>query len=301
MELHPGQILLSPEDVAQLAALPPPPAPPSPIPAPVPVPQPDPLPPGDVVRPIGEKPTDASTGPRSALTDVMVSLTTPLKVSGAQKGKHFRGGQVKAQPGSTWADCAVDNFQVGNGPVRADYCDLGYLIEQTNNLDPLDEVLHATHCKVSGPEHNDAVRFGPYVWGDQTRLIDVLLEDCLIQSPFTDSPGAHFDLIQTGGGKGYVKLNRCALRYLTTAVQEDATAYFNNGAHNVGVELTDVWVDGGPVAYVFQGPMKVTRAAVARSCKRFGYVYPSALQSMLPVLTDVYDDAGAPILAPKGA
>lgn len=269
--------------------------PPVPTPAPPPAPDPVPLPPADVVNPIGPKPTELSTGPRIPLVDVEIAAGTELVLpAGTYTGKNYKG-MVVGKPGAGFVDCAMWGLKgQWTPPLSADHCDIGYLGVVTNNTDPTLSAFTARFCKFRGPLDNDAIRLAAATWGDNSRYLNALFEDCLLTSPFMGKAGAHFDLLQFGGGRNAM-FRRCAFLYTTTYfIENEANNYVNNGTKNPGVELEDCWFDGGPVEYVLSGPMKATRAIIARSCKKAGYTTGGTV-STRPTLVNVYDDAGAPI------
>jgi hypothetical protein len=214
-------------------------------------------------------------------------------LSGSHSGKRFTS-QVIVNGTATFTDCIFEKgFQIFNGPVLVEYSDIsGWWGVTTDNTDPNKAVFTMRHSKSVGPLNGDAIRIGAYsTFGDHSKYTNTLIEDSILNTPY-NSFGAedHFDLLQFGGGRN-ATFNRTVFSYSTMKFGPQATNYINNGAYNINVRLTDIWIEGGPVGYVLSGPMTVTNCTIGRSTMQYGFVYPAKGT----VLSNCKDDAGAVI------
>lgn len=219
------------------------------------------------------KPTDASTGPRGALT----STHSGGRISGTFSKVRFTGN-VEIPAGAavtTLTDCVID----GQLSIRStnlvviEHCDVnGWFGHRTDNKDKSKQLLIVRHSKFVGPKNNDAVRFANTVgWGDNSTYQNTLVEDTIFHSPFVQTPGAHFDAIQFGGGNNHV-FNRVLISYTPGPMVSGAVAYVNNDTQNGGVVFNDLWIEGGGVSYVLRGGMTVNNCLIDAAAAGYGYV-----------------------------
>jgi hypothetical protein len=241
---------------------------------------------GAATPPPAGMPTDATTGPRIALTDRAGGTFS----SGTFSGDHFTSSVTLNGP-VTLTDCSITGtLNVYDGPVLMDYCDVtGKINIVTDNLDPAKKVFTTHFSKFVGPDDNDTMRIGSKsTFGDSSRYMNTLFEDSIIYSPATSFvSGQHFDLLQFGGGHNST-FTRVAFGFAATTFSSEMTNYINNGTDNTGVVVSDSWIKGGPVGYVLSGPMNVSNTVIYQSSKHYGYVYPAPGT----VLTNVTDEFG---------
>lgn len=221
------------------------------------------------------KPTDASTGPRVAIT----STRAGGSVSGTFSQVRFTSA-VEIPAGAavtTLTDCVIDGQLSikSTNLVIIDHCDInGWFGHRTDNKDKSKQLLIVRHSKFVGATNNDAVRFANTVgWGDQSTFQNTLVEDSIFHSPYVKTPGAHFDLIQFGGGANHV-FNRVLLSYTPGPLVSGsgAVSYVNNDTQDQGVVFNDLWIEGGGVSYVLRGGMTVNNCLIASSAAGYGYV-----------------------------
>lgn len=237
------------------------------------------------------KPTDASTGPRGAISTTRAGGS----IAGTFSQTRFTGN-VEIPVGAavtTLTDCVID----GSLSIRStnlviiDHCDInGWFGHRTNNKDKNKQLLIVRNSKFTGETNNDAVRLANTVgWGDNSTYQNTLIEDSIIHSPFVQTPGAHFDAIQFGGGNNHV-FNRVLISYTPGPMVSGAVAYVNNDTKNGGVVFNDLWIEGGGVSYVLRGAMTVNRCLIAASAAGYGYVGGSG-----STLNNCYDTNGKAI------
>jgi|GEM_PF-4057309 len=239
--------------------------------------------------PSGDKPTDATTGPRIATTNMSGGDLT-----GTYSGKHFTT-DVTAHGPLTLTDCIIDGgIQIYDGPVVIDHCTInGWFGVTTDNTNPNKSILKMTFSKVNGPTDDDTMRIGTNTagWGNNSVYVNTLIEDSIIHAQFNDfGRGAHFDILQFGGGQNST-FNRVVFTYDNYPYHEENTNYVNNGTDNVNVVFNQLWAEGGPVGYVLAGPMTVNTCTLDQSAAYYDFVYPVAGT----VLHNCFDDTGAPI------
>lgn len=226
------------------------------------------------VVPLGLKPTEDTTGPRSATTEAPGGTLN----SGIYEKVHFKGDiEIPAGAGPvTLVDCVID----GELSIRStslvviDHCDVnGWLGHRTSNTDPDKQLLLIKHSKFTGPTNNDAVRFGNTVkWGDNSTYQNVLVEDSIFHSPFDSTdPSAHFDLMQFGGGNNYI-FNRVVLSYIKNSPAGVGVAYINNDTQNGNVTFNNLWIEGGQVTYAIRGPLTVNNCSIESTAIKYGYL-----------------------------
>lgn len=237
------------------------------------------------------KPSDASTGPRGAISTTRAGGS----IAGTFNQTRFNGN-VEIAAGAaatTLTDCVID----GSLSIRStnlviiDHCDInGWFGHRTNNKDKNKQLLIVRNSKITGETNNDAVRLANSVgWADNSTYQNTLIEDSIIHSPFVQTPGAHFDAIQFGGGNNHV-FNRVLISYTPGPMVSGAVAYVNNDTKNGGVVFNDLWIEGGGVSYVLRGAMTVNRCLISASAAGYGYVGGSG-----STLNNCYDTNGKKI------
>lgn len=217
------------------------------------------------------KPTDATTGPRIATTDMAGG-----SISGTYSGKNFTTAVTPSGP-LTLTDCTLSGgLDTAVGPILLDHCDvIGWFQVASHSTNPNNQTLTAKFVKFTGANDNDLMHIGDETWGSpSTSYNNVLFEDCILYSPFVDlNDGSHFDLIQFSGGFGSTTLNRVVMSYLDQPFLGAATNHINNGTENPNVAATDLWLEGGPMGYCFGGPMTITNGIFEQHTAYWGYKY----------------------------
>lgn len=219
------------------------------------------------------KPTDDTTGPRTAIINREGGVLT----SGTLEGVQFTS-DVEIPAGAdtvTLRDCIIDGQLSikSTNLVIIENCDInGWFGHRTNNTDPNKQLLIVRSSKFTGPENNDAVRLGNTVkWGDNSTYQNVLIEDSIFHSPFNSTdPSAHFDLLQFGGGNNYT-FNRVVFSFIKDSPGGVGVAYINNDTHNGNVVFNNLWIEGGTVTYALRGPMVVNTCSIESSAVKYGY------------------------------
>jgi hypothetical protein len=221
---------------------------------------------------MGTKPTQATTGPRTPVTNREAGSLR----QGTYENVRFTGDveiPANAEP-VTLRNCVIEGSLSirSTNLVTIEHCAVnGWLGHRTDNTDPTKQLLIIRNSIFTGPSNNDAVRLGNSVgWGDNSTYQNVLIEDSIFHSPFssTDS-SAHFDVLQFGGGNNYT-FNRVVFSFIRDSPAGVGVAYINNDTQNGNVVFNSLWVEGGPVTYVLRGPMSVNACVIESTTVRYG-------------------------------
>lgn len=241
---------------------------------------------------LGGKPSEATTGPRGALSAMVGG-----DLVGDYSKVHITGDIVPTGP-LRLTDCRIDgNISIYEFPITLDHCLVkGYIGLVTDNTNPKRSMFTARFTRFIGPADNDAMHLGAYVWNDNSKYINTLIEDSIIYSPYQPTPGDHADVIQFGGGRNSM-FRRVLISMRDQPFDSSLTNYINNGTQNSGVVFESLWIEGGPMGFVLGGPMTVNNCILARSTAHYGYIYPDGDRdpSNDPKLSKCYDDLGATI------
>lgn len=242
------------------------------------------------------KPTEDSTGPKESITQTRVGG----EISGTFNRIHFTGSiNVGGGNHVILRNCIIDgDVDIYGGSLVMEDCHInGRLTQIALSKDPNFAGLVIRRTWIEGPNNDtgDLIRFqgsaGGSEWGDNSYYVNVLIEDTALVSNYRGAPGAHFDVLQTGGGRN-VTMRRVVFQYTNPVWEAGATAYVNNQTRNPNFTITDAWFEGGPVAYVLGGSLTVTNCQIELSARHYFYVYPDEPI----VLNNCYDDAGNPII-----
>ncbi len=239
------------------------------------------------------KPSNESTGPQEPIVSTYSGTVrydnSFVLSSGTYENIHFPKGVTITGP-VTIKHCTIDGaIRVENGPAVVEHCDInGWFGITSDNRDPELQLATFRHVKAVRNSNDDAIRIGARsTFGDNSVYNNTVIEDSIFEAHYREVPGAHYDLLQFGGGKN-VAFNRVVFYYSATEFEGGATSYVNNGVRNQNVTFTDFWVEGGPVSAVFYGTNTVTNCYIESTTKGYFLIYPGDQTT----LTNCIDEYG---------
>lgn len=194
--------------------------------------------------PQGERPTTANTGPRTSNLQTRGGGT----ISGSVSNVQINGSVTLS--GATLTDCVINGGVTIAAPSKISHCDInGSIFWNTTWSSSTQSFFTADHIYVVG--HGELFRPSTSTWGNTGPQWNVKITDSYFKGTGFPGPGDHYDLMQMGGGSGYV-FERVAFEVAPNGggVTSGDAAYVNADV-GANTRISDFWVKGRRMHSIF--------------------------------------------------